>query len=122
MWRRVSRRHLRPAAIFGSLPRRDRDDQIARRLALDAHKTTRDLNFLALSWRKAVGDRSRGLYAPRSARKISRALRTQHHDAVAFDARVHHLQIVVLEQMGRKRVGGQVEREAVGEFLVARHN
>src|SRR5262245_37533800 len=83
---------------------------------------TRDLNFLAFSWRKAVSDRGRGLYAPRSAGKISRALRTQHHDAVAFDARVHHLQIVILEQMGCKRVSAHVEREAVGEFLVARRN
>src|SRR5262249_16724746 len=100
MWRRVSRRHLRPAAIFASLPRRDGDDQIARRLPLDAHKMTRELNFLALSRRKTVSDRGRSLHAPRCTGKISRALWTQHHDAVAFDARVHHLQIVVLEQMG----------------------
>src|SRR5215510_12519280 len=115
MWRRVSTQTSSASShppYPASLLRRDGDDQIARRLALDAHKMTRDLNFLAFSWRETVSDRSRGLYAPRCAGKISRALRTQHHDAVAFDARVHHLQIVILEQMRCKRVSAHVEREA----------
>ena len=113
---RSRRRH------FLLLLRRDGNDQIASRFALDAKVTTRHFEFHPLAGREALRDRGGVVHAPRRAGKVARARRADQCDSVAGDALVRDVQVVIVEHVRRKRMAAHIEREAVRQVVKAGEN